>query len=222
MQHLLNDFWLTAAPIDFEYKRYIMLAYEQRMLTEYKKKKVYPSLTDIVDRLAYVNDFLKNMVAFERSSMEIQKVDWLKQEIHYKTKINDDTFDEIKRIAIMARDILADLYIQFKNLYDEIDGSIVISGSRFSIFDKYEGYLQIKYDMGLKEKIMKYDIYKVLEPEPTFHLRTGKPTMAEYYSDRFQKNIFEIRMNEDYPAKESAIPVFRRKFLLHVMGNYML
>lgn len=222
MQDQDNEFWLTSNPIDLEYKKYKMLAYEQKMMKQYKQRKIYPYFTDIVDKLAYVNDFLKNMVALEKSNMEIQKIDWLNQEIKYKSKINDNTFDELKSIAIMARDILSDLYIHFKNLYDEVDGSIVISGSRFSIFDKYEGFLQVKYNMGLKEKILYYNIYKVLYPTPTFYLKTNKPIIKDYYENRLRKNIFNIIMNENFPAKESSIPVFRRKFLLHVLGDYRL
>lgn len=222
MQHLLNDFWLTSDPIDLEYKKYMLLAYEQKMIIEYNNRRIYPYLTDIVDKLEYVNDFLKNMVSFERSNMEIQRIDWVKQEIHYTSKITDNTFDELKEIAILARDILSNLYLKFKNLYDDVDSSIVIAGNMFSIFDKYDGYLQIKYNKGFKEKIMKYDIYKVIFPEPEFRLKTTKPQLCEYYKDRFRKNIFEVILNENNPMKASTIPVFRRKFLLHVMGNYLL
>lgn len=222
MQQILSDQWLTSDPIDFEYKKYLLLAYEQKMMVEYNKKRVYPYLTDIVDKLKYINDFLKSANIFERSSMSIQRIDWLKQELQYESDFKDEMFDDLKQTAILARNILSDLYLQFKNLYDEIDGSIVITGSKFTIFDKYDGYLQVKYDKGKKEKIMKYDIYKVLYPEPEFRLKTSKASMKEYYNERFKKNIFEITMNDSFPVKASSIPVFRRKFLLHVMGNYIL
>ena len=222
MQQILSDQWLTSDPIDFEYKKYLLLAYEQKMMAEYNKKRVYPCLTDIVDKLAYVNEFLKSANTFERSSMSIQKVDWLKQELQYESNIQDDMFDDLKLTAIVARNIFSDLYLQFKNLYDEIDGSIVITGSKFSVFDKYDGYLLVKYDKGKKEKIMKYDIYKIMYPEPEFRLKTAKASMKEYYGERFMKNIFEVTLNDDFPTKASSIPVFRRKFLLHVLGNYVL
>jgi len=222
MQELLSEHWLTSNPIDFEYKKYLLLAYEQKMMAEYKKNKVYPYLTDIVDKLQYVNDFLKSAVSFEKSNQSISHVDWIRHELQYESNIHDDMFDELKLTAIMARNILSPLYLQFKNLYDEIDGSIVISGTKFTIFDKYEGYILLKYDMGRKEKIMKYDIHKILYPEPEFRLKTYKASMKEYYTERFCKNIFDITMNDKFPMKASSIPVFRRKFLLHVMGNYIL
>lgn len=222
MQQLLSEHWLTTDPIDFEYKKYLLLAYEQKMMAEYKKRRIYPYLTDIVDKLKDINDFLKSAVAFEKSSTSIKKIDWLKQELQYETNFKDEMFDDLKETAILGRDVLSDLYLHFKNLYDEIDGSIVISGTKFTIFDKYDGYILVKYDKGKKEKIMKYDIYKVHYPEPEFRLKTCKASMKEYHAERFRKNIFEITLNDDFPVKASSIPVFRRKFLLHVMGNYIL
>ena len=218
--NILNDFWLTSDPIDFEYKKYLLLAYDQKLKLEYDKRKLYPHLTDLVDKLSYVNGFLKNLTALEDSAKEIDRINWLEKEIVYRTKINDEMFDDVKYIAWYSQNILSDLYIQFKNLYDDIDGSIVITGNRFSIFDKFNGYIQVKHNK--KERLLYYEIYKTIYPEPTFHIKTTKPDLKDYYRDRYTKNIFEVVVNENYPAKESAIPVMRRKFLLHVLGNYLL
>jgi hypothetical protein len=219
-KELLNDFWLTSEPIDFEYKKYLMLAYDQSNSKDLSKKKIYPNLTDIVDKLMYVNGFLKNMTAFEESAQDIDRIDWLKKEIVYKTKINDNSFDDIKTLAYFSHDILFDLFIRFKNLYDYVDGSIVISGNKFSIFDKYSGYLILKY--GGKEKIFNYEIYKTILTDSIFHLKTSKASLKEYYSDRYTKNIFEVIVKEGYPAKETTIPVIRRKFLMYILGGYFL
>lgn len=216
---LLDDSWLTSDPIDFEYKKYLLLAYDQKLKAERNENKLYPHLTDVVDKLTYVNDFLKNLTQFENSAKEFEKIDWLKKEVRYKTKINDESFDDVKYISWYSQNILSDLYIEFKNLYDDIDGSIVINGDRFSVFDKFNGYIQVKYNK--KEKILFYEIFKTLYPEPIYHIKTSKPSLKDYYNDRYNKNIFEVTVNEKFPVKESLIPVLHRKFLLHVLGNYL-
>jgi len=222
MQEILTDSWLTSDPIDLEYKKYVMMAYHQKMMKLYYNKKLYPALTEIVDKITYVEDFLKTIKAFEDSALIIEDIDWIHHQLMYKSKITDDNVTIIKQIALMSKALLSDLYIRFKNLYDEVDGSICITGNRFSIFDKYDGYLRVLYDYGKKEKILYYDIYRVVYPYPEFHLRTSKASMKEYYEERFQKNIFDITINEPFPAKETSIPVFRRKFLLHVLGDYVV
>lgn len=220
-KEILSDSWLTTNPIDFEYKKYLVLAYDQITNENLNKKKIYPSLTDVVDQLMYVNGFLKNMIAFENSALEVDRIDWLKKQVIYKSKVCNNSFDEIKEIAIFSKAILSDLYIKLKNLYDDVDGSIVITGNQYSIFDKYNGYIIMKY-RNRKDKIMEYQIYKTLIPEPTFHLKTSKVKQKEYYENRYNRNIFEIIVNEEYPVKETTIPVVRRKFLMHVMGGYLL
>ena len=220
-KQLLDDLWLTSDPIDLEYKKYLMLAYEQSNTKQIDNKKIYPNLTDVVDKLLYVNSYLKNLIAFEESAKEPDKIDWVKREIVYKTKIDDNSFDDIKNLAFFSQDILSELYIKFKNLYDDVDGSIVITGNQFSIFDKHSGYIILKLRKK-KEKILNYEIYKTLIPEPTFHLKTGKAVERDYYENRYNRNIFEVMVNETYPNKETTIPVIRRKFLMHVMGGYLL
>lgn len=215
---ILSDFWLTSDPIDFEHKKYLLLAYDQKYTKLYEEKKLYPALTNIVDQVKYINDFIKNVKAIENSAKVINRVDWLKKEIVYGTKINDESFNEVKQIAWYGKDILVDLYIRFKNLYDEVDSSIVITGSKISIFNMYSGYIITKYDYGKKEKIWEYEIVKVLFPEPTFVLNIWKPKMKDYYGTRLQKNVFDIIVNEKYPIKDTIIPVIKRKFLLHVLG----
>lgn len=220
-KEILSDSWLTTDPIDFEYKKYLVLAYNQIMNENLNKKKIYPSLTNVVDQLMYVNGFLKNMIAFENSAIEVDRLDWLNKEIVYKSKIDDNSFTEIKQVALYSKAVLSDLYIRLKNLYDDVDGSIVICGNQFSIFDKYNGYLIMKY-RNRKDKIMEYEIYKTLIPEPTFHLKTFKVKQKDYYENRYNRNIFDIIINEEYPIKETTIPVIRRKFLMHIMGGYLL
>jgi hypothetical protein len=219
MQHLNNDFWLTSDPIDFEFKNYIMLAYKQKMMDYHSQEKLYPYFTDITEKLKYVTDFLKSIVYFENSAREVQRIDWLNQEIEYKSKINDNTFDELRKIATMSKDILSDLYVNFKNLYDEVDESMEITGSHYSLFNKYDGYIVMK-GKGFSERLMKYYIYRVIDPEPAFHLKTTRPIIKQYYEERLRKNFFEVIVNDKYPAKETAIPVFRKKFIEHVVGKF--
>lgn len=220
-KEILTDSWLTTDPIDLEYKKYLVLAYNQITNENLNKKKIYPTLTDIVDQLMYVNGFLKYMIEFENSAKKVDRVDWLNKEVIYKTKIDDDSFDDIKELAIFSKAILSDLYIKYKNLYDDVDGTIQIHGSQFSLFDKYRGYMIMKY-RNRKDKIMEYEIYKTLIPEPTFHVKTAKAKEKNYYQNRLNRNIFEIIVNEEFPVKETTIPVIRRKFLMHVLGGYLL
>lgn len=219
MQDILNNSWLTSDPIDYEYKKYLLLAYEQRMTKVFKEDKLYPHLTDIIDKSQYINEFIKGMKILEESSMELERIDWMKKELVYKPKFEDQTFDEIKKIARISQAVFNELYTNFKNLYDDVDGTVVISGSRYGVFDSYNGYIVAKN--GLREKFYEYEIYKTYLPEQTYHMKYWKIPTSEYYKERYRRNIFEIIFNEKFPLKETLIPVCQRKFMFHVLGGVM-
>ncbi len=215
MQMLEND-WLTNDPIDFEYKKYLLLAYNQYHTKFCDNKKIYPGFTDIIEKIKIVNQFIQNIKALEESRLEIKDVNWFTQKIIYSSQINDNSLDEIKQIATFSKDILVELYRKYGNLLDDVDNSITIIGCRVEIFNLYDGYI-IMNGFG-KERILEYEVYRKLHPEPHYILKTSKANLKEYYTKRYTKNVFDVIFKEDYPLKQSILPVYRRKFLEVLFG----
>lgn len=213
---ILNNDWLTNDPIDFEYKKYLVLAYNQKLDKICNQQKLYPTFTDIIDKLKIVNEFLQNTKYLEQSKLEIANIDWANQSIKYKSIIDDSLINQVKEIAVFSKEILIELYDKYRKLLDEVDESIVISGCRVEIFNLYDGYIILKFDG--KEKILEYEVVRVLYPHPHYILKTRKADLKEYYTTRYTKNIFDIIFKEHFPMKESIIPVYRRKFLESLFG----
>ena len=44
----LDKNWITENRIDFEYKKYILLAYLQEVNSQFEKQKLYPALSDLI------------------------------------------------------------------------------------------------------------------------------------------------------------------------------
>lgn len=216
MQMLDND-WLTNNPIDFEYKKYLLLAYDQRLSIECDKQKLYPYFTDLVDKIKIVNEFLQNVRLFEQSRVSVSNIDWENKKLVYNSMLNDPNLDEVKKIAEYSKSVLYDLYTKYRQLLDNVDGSISISGCRVEIFNLYDGFLILKLGVG-KEKIMKYEVNRILYPNPHYVLKTFKADLKEYYNNRYTKNVFDVIFKEDFPMKESILPVYKRKFLETLFG----
>ena len=47
MEKLSKD-WLTQGLIDFEYKKYVLMAYLQRVKTSFERIELYPFMADLV------------------------------------------------------------------------------------------------------------------------------------------------------------------------------
>lgn len=48
MEQRLSDNWITTNHIDFEYKKYILLAYLQHVNDCFEETKLYPALSELV------------------------------------------------------------------------------------------------------------------------------------------------------------------------------
>lgn len=215
MQKLDND-WLTTNPVDFEYKKYLLLAYDQYNIKNYNEKKLYPHFDDIIEKIKIVNEFLSNVKCIENSKTIIESIDIKNSLIVRHSLVNDKSLDEVKLIAKFSKEILVDLYCKYRNLLDDVDNSIVVSGCRVEIFNPYSGYIVIK--ISGKEKILEYNVIRKIHPYPHFILKTNKADIKEYYETRYQKNVFDIIFKKNYPYKQSLFPVFRKKFLMNILG----
>jgi hypothetical protein len=49
----LEEDWLTKGLIDFEYKKYILLDYLQHIKEQFKERRLYPFLSDLVFHYNY-------------------------------------------------------------------------------------------------------------------------------------------------------------------------
>jgi len=216
MQKLDNN-WLTSDPIDFEYKKYLLLAYDQASTNYLDQKKIYPYLTDIIDKIKIVNEFLSNTKKMEESKTSVVGFDLKNMQAVTQSLVDDKSLNEIKAIAQFSKEILVDLYMKFSGLLEEVNNNIIISGCKVEIFNPYTGFIILKYDNN-KEKILYYEVIRKIHPHPHFVLKTYKADLTDYYDARFKKNVFDVIFKEMYPLKETNIPVFRKKFLLNILG----
>lgn len=213
---LLSDNWLTEGLNDFEYKKYLLLAYDRDLTKLLEEKKLYPHFDDIMDKLRIVDEFLHKIKYLEESKKEIDFFDIVNKRIVYHSTIKDNSMDTIKEVAKLSKDMFVDLYIKYRDFLDVVEKNILISGCKVEVFSSYEGYIKLMY--GKKEKILTYSIYRLIYPYPHFIVKTGKANLKEYYNDRLMKNIFDVRFVEMFPLKETMIPVFRNKFLQTAIG----
>lgn len=216
IMHKLDNNWLTSDPIDFEYKKYLLLAYDQLSNSYFDQKKIYPTLTDIIDKIKIVNEFLSNTKRMEDSKTTIVGFDVKNAQTLTQSMVDDKSLDEIKAIAQFSKEILVELYMKFSSLLEEVNNNIVISGCKVEIFNPYTGFIILKYHN--KEKILYYEVFRKIHPYPHFVLKTSKADLTDYYDTRFKKNVFDVIFREMYPLKETNIPVFRKKFLLNILG----
>ena len=94
MERLDKD-WLTKDNTDFEYKKYILLDYLQRVSNQFKENKIYPYLSDCIEEFRSLKDLLEQKDKL--TPKELTSIDFKNMELIYTT-IEDDIFVEIQKL----------------------------------------------------------------------------------------------------------------------------
>ena len=75
----LPENWMTEGLIDFEYKKYQLLAYLKETSSQFKDVKIYPALADLIDHLQTLNELqlgkleLSNLFPKNLESIDLQQ-----------------------------------------------------------------------------------------------------------------------------------------------------
>ncbi len=56
----LSENWMTEGWIDFEYKKYLLLAYLKDVGVNFKQVKLYPPLADLIHHYSKLKNFEEN------------------------------------------------------------------------------------------------------------------------------------------------------------------
>ncbi|MEO1254782.1 MAG: hypothetical protein AAFY41_07855, partial [Bacteroidota bacterium] len=90
MERLKHD-WLTDGLIDYEYKKYILLAYLKDIKKRFNQSELYPFMSDLV---FHYRNLLKvkqsKELMYESFPETLSKADFNKLQLTYNKIINDD------------------------------------------------------------------------------------------------------------------------------------
>lgn len=234
MAALAQD-WLTDGYIDFEYKKYILLGYLQQVGKEFDARKLYPSLSDLIDHyrnLEILREQKKLLVnGFPK---EISKIDLENLKFEYNSLIKD------KDLALDIDDIISFAIPQIRNkmslgkeLFEEVEDKINIFPIGIQPLHADEGYLLLSdylkrivnvyyYNITIFENAMtklrgihtklidQYDItvsntYENIKYQITKQVR-DIPTPATY----------ALEFKESFPLTETMLPIAKRVFVKYV------
>ena len=137
----LNKNWLTEGLLDFEYKKYILLAYLQKVKLHFNKAELYPPLSDLIWHY-------KNLLSIKESSeqlssgfkKEIEGIDISDSKLVYTTPQQEEWLREINEIINYATPLLHQNIYQGKEIYDLIEKHLSLNTVGIMPVNHSEGY----------------------------------------------------------------------------------
>src|SRR5215510_10802795 len=138
----LSETWFAEGYIDFELKKYTLLAYLQQVNSYFNENKLYPQLADIIfhynNLVAFRENkkFLQEHFPKKLSGIQLEKLQFL-----YEQMVEDDELmKELEEIINYSTSTIKETINNGTEIYEFIEDKLVISPIGLIPLDTNEGY----------------------------------------------------------------------------------
>src|SRR5581483_8617415 len=163
----LSNNWLTEKCIDFEYKKYILLAFLQDVNSDFEVQKLYPSLKELITHY-------RQLLAFKDKKEELsgsfpkkaKELDPENMGIIYEKIFHDDKLmQELDNIINFSLPQFERYLADGKKMYETIESQLNIFPVGVIPIQAKEGYIFIRDGKNADTKVYEYDITLFEQPE---------------------------------------------------------
>jgi len=234
MERLSKD-WLTQGLIDFEYKKYVLMAYLQTVKSSFGKVELYPFLADLVFHYRNLQALKENKALIRESfPKEISLEEFKKLEISYREMIADDTvMSELESIINFALPLIKDSLQEGSVIYEYVESKCEISPIGVTPLYAKEGYLFVtqppekettiyRYQMSIFEgsqeqlRSLNTEFIECVEKNMVTTYERIKLDLIRKFRDLPNPAAYLILARMKFPFTETLMPVAKRLFVKHI------
>lgn len=182
MEQLKHD-WLTEGLIDYEYKKYILLAYLKDIKRRFDQTQLYPFMSDLVFHYRNILKVKESKeLMYENFPQTLSKADFKKLRLTYDKVVKDDeVMKELEDIIAFALPKIQATLDEGKEIFDFVEEHIELSSVGLSPIYEQEGYLFINQDNARDVSIYRYQLTLFQHAEENY-----RSIATEYLMDDFQ------------------------------------
>jgi len=234
MENLKKD-WLTSGLIDFEYKKYVPLAYLKKVRQSFERAKLYPFMSDLV--FHYRNLLLlkeNKSLIYDSFPKELSADSLQKLEITYRKIVADDAImTEIESIINFALPQLKTSLDEGSEIYDYVESQCELSPVGITSLYASEGYLFIAQPPQKETDVYRYQVSifgtadEPMRSLNTHYLRTTPCTIVNTFESiklqlikEFKElpnpSVYLIVSKLKFPYVQTLMPVAKRLLIKHI------
>ena len=199
----LNKNWITENQIDFEYKKYMLLAYLQHVSENFTDKRLYPYLSDLVEHYRNLKVLQENKHQLYNMFPErLKGADVDHFNLIYEKMISDDAImSEIESILDFSIPKMESYLREGKKIYDFIEDRMKIFPVGLMPLNSEFGYVFLKEGNSTDIKVYEYQV--TIFENPT----------EKYRGVHFSYlTIYEKSIMNTFEAIKSDLISFNKKF----------
>ncbi len=237
MEQLKHD-WLTEGLIDYEYKKYILLAYLKDVKERFNQSELYPFMADLVfhyRNLVKVKESKKMM--YEHFPESLSKADFDKLQLTYKKIINDDeVMEQIEEILKFALPKMKEALEEGKELFEFVEENIVMEPVGVSPIYEDEGYLLINQDSSIDVAVYRYQLTFFEHAEEKFRSMATtfvknelkkinrtyenlKLELVKQFAELPNPATYLVETKLKFPLEHTVLPVAKRMLVKKICTN---
>ncbi len=192
----LSPDWITQGLIDFEYKKYMLLAYLQYTKKQFDEVKLYPTFSEL---LFHYNNLLQikenKQILSESFPKKLSKADFEKLKLTYTSILKDDEMmQEIENVVEFALPKISKSVHEGKQIYDWINENLEIVPVGITPIYFREGYLFLGMNKSQLNNTIQIYRYKVT----LFEMADTKEMLRGLHLEHYQtqtKSTFQTYEN---------------------------
>jgi len=234
----LSETWFADGYIDFELKKYTLLAYLQEVNKYFSENKLYPQLAEVIFHYNNIVAFRENKKYLQEqfpkkfTGMQLQKLQLL-----YEQMIEDDELmTELEDIIHYAADKMKSTISSGTEIYEFIEDKITINPIGIIPLEQNEGYFFLSepatkdtrvyyYRLSIFEK---YDEkYRSMRTEFINNWYRSMANTYESIKSELIRNrsmlpnpaVYVIETGLSYPVEETLLPIAKRSLVRYLTGN---
>jgi hypothetical protein len=234
----LSDTWFAEGYIDFELKKYVLLAYLQEVNKYFDENKLYPQLSDIIfhyNNLAAFREnkkFLQEHFPKKLSGLQMEKL-----QVLYEQMIQDDELmQELENIITYSEGKMKHTIHNGTEIYEFVEEKISITPVGIIPLDIREGYFFLSagneksthiyyYRLSFFEKhdekyrSMKTSYIDMRQRNMAHTYEHIKAELIRHRAELPNPAVYLIETELSFPVDETLLPVAKRSLVKYISSE---
>lgn len=231
----LSETWFAEGFIDFEQKKYTLLAYLQQVSTCFNENKLYPQLSDLIFHYNNLNAFRENKRFLqEQFPKKVTGLQLEKLQLLYEQMIEDsEIMQELESIINFSASKMKTTISSGAEIYDFVEDKITITPVGLVPLDVQEGYFFLSAGKTRDTRVYHYRLSIFEKHDERFRsIKTAfiqnemrslastyeniKQQLIRYHSQLPNPAVYSIETEYSFPIEETLLPVAKRSLVKYI------
>ncbi|MDP9229319.1 MAG: hypothetical protein M3O67_01445 [Bacteroidota bacterium] len=234
----LSETWFAEGYIDFELKKYTLLAYLQEINSYFNENKLYPQLADLIFHYNNIVAFRENKKYLqEHFPKKISGVQLQKLQLLYEQMIEDDELmQELESIIYYSSDKMKAAIANGAGIYEFVEEKLNIVPVGIIPLDNNEGYFFLSNGPQRTTSVYQYRLsffekhnekYRSIKTSYIDMWRRGIINTYEQIKLELIRNrtelpnpaVYSIEATLQFPVEETLLPIAKRSLVRFISAD---